>query len=124
MAQLKDLPREILELITDEARQSGQAYKRLPNLPLSCRRLRAPAQEALHRSVVLTRTGFYQRRRLAYLVRTLIQCRDFAYGVRELCVSMTWCIITHMESRRRRRRNPYYGCGGDNDKSCKPYGCG
>jgi hypothetical protein len=123
MAQLQDLPRELLDLITTDARQSRQAYKTLANISLTCRRLRAPAQEALHRSIVLTGAGSgHGRRGLAYLVRTLIQRRDLTYGVRELCLSITWRKITHMHSCR--RRNPYYGYGGDDDNSCKPYACG
>jgi hypothetical protein len=41
MAQLQDLPRELLDLITTEARQQGQAYETLANLSLTCRRLRS-----------------------------------------------------------------------------------
>jgi hypothetical protein len=59
-AQLQDLPRGLLDLIMTEARQLGQAYETLVNLSLTYRRLRAPAQEALHHSIVLN--GIWSQR--------------------------------------------------------------
>jgi hypothetical protein len=114
MTQLQDLSRELLDLIANEGRQFDQAYKTLANLPLASQRLRAPAQDALHCSVVVTRS----KQQLGFLARTLIERRDLAYKVRKLSLSATWAEIKHEPSRCARR--PHCGCGGE----CDPHNCG
>lgn len=110
MAQLADLPKELLDMIADEIdidTETDRPYQNLNSLSLTSQRLRTTAQEAMHRDIVLQLSDYEDLgndsddphatgwRLIGCLVYTLLQRPNLACMVRKLKVSITERTIGH-----------------------------
>ncbi|KAF1847871.1 uncharacterized protein K460DRAFT_403188 [Cucurbitaria berberidis CBS 394.84] len=103
MAQLQNIPRELVDMIADELRSNSRAYKALDNLSRTCQSLRLSAQKVLHQHAVIDILDFQDEEhhelrgwsRLGCFARTLLERPDLAHTVKTLNISITTRTIGH-----------------------------